>query len=314
MKVIVQILNYNGLANTGNTLGLCMESLRNQTFRDYSIRFVDNASDDGSREYVNAHWPETEVVNTGKNMASMGNNEGLMQFMNSESEYLLLSNNDIVYEKDFLERFVEFADAHPDGGFFTPRMMMLGNREVYNSTGIIMNKSGYAWDRDFGRNVKDGIRESGEVLFASGGAMLIRRDALCRVGVLDTLFYAYYEDTDLSMRLRTQTDYRIYYAADAVCYHQFSASWGKRNLMKEYYMMRNRYIFVIKHFPLRNMLNALRYLYFTSSTGDKKTDFRVYVNLFLNMPVIKLKRLTSQIRSRRFPHTFLLPYHGPPRM
>lgn len=314
MKVIVQVLNYNGLVNTGNTLSLCMESLYNQTFRDFSIRFVDNASDDGSREYVNAHWPDAETVNTGKNMASMGNNEGLRQFMKSNSEYLLLSNNDIVYEKDFLERFVKFADEHPEGGFFTPRIMMLNEPDTFNSTGIIMNKSGYAWDRDFGRSVKDGIRESGEVLFASGGAMLIRRSALCKVGVLDTLLYAYYEDTDLSMRLRSQTDFIIYYVADAVCSHQFSASWSRSNMMKEYYMMRNRYIFVIKHFPVRNMLNALRYLYFTSSTGDRKTDFRVYVNLLFNMPVIKLKRLASQIRSRHFPHNFLLPYHGPPKM
>lgn len=314
MKIIVQVLNYNGLRNAGNVFKDCLQSVRQQTFTDYKLLLIDNASADGSREYVEKQFPDAEILNTGSNMASIANNAGFRKFISSGSEYLLLSNNDMVYEKDFLERFVDFADRHPDGGFFTPRMMMLGKPGICNSTGIIMNKSGYAWDRDFGKNEQECTKTAGEVLFASGGAMLIRRDALKKAGLFDPLLYAYYEDTDLSMRLRTHTDYVIYYVPDAVCHHQFSASWGKRNLLKEYYMMRNRYIFVIKHFPLRYMLNALRYLWFTSSTGDRRTDFRVYVNLLVNMPIIKTKRLLSMLHKPAFPAHLLEPYHGLPRM
>ncbi len=310
--VCIQVLNYNSEKNTNGMYLDCISSLVNQSYKNIKITIIDNNSNDNSIIEIKKRFPKIGIITLNKNQATIAFNKGFNEFLNSESDYLLISNNDIIYNTDFIEKSIEFSEKHSDGGFFTPLMIMNDNNKI-NSTGIIINRSGYAWDRDFGMN-ENRVKESGEVIAASGGAMFIRREALMKSGSFDPIYKAYYEDVDISLSLRMRSDFKIYYNKQAICKHGFSMSWKRKGIEKEYYMMRNRYIFIVKYFPMRMLINAIRYLFFTSTTGNKKYNFKVYMNLFLILPLLIFKRIKIMCECKRFPADLLQQYQGVPIM
>lgn len=310
--VCIQILNYNSEKNTNGMYLNCVLSLVTQSYKNIKITIIDNNSNDNSIIEIKRRFPEIDIITLNKNYATIAFNKGFNEFLNSESDYLLISNNDIIYNNDFIEKSIEFAEKHKDGGFFTPLMIINSNNRI-NSTGIIINRSGYAWDRNFGMN-KNRNEESEEVMAASGGAMFIRREALKKSGSFDPIYKAYYEDVDISLSLRMRSDFKIYYNKQAICKHGFSMSWKRKGIEKEYYMMRNRYIFIIKYFPIKMLINAIRYLFFTSTTGNKKYNYKVYLNLLLILPLLIFKRIRIMCECKRFPVHLLEQYQGVPIM
>lgn len=310
MNILVQVLNYNGSVYTGSLFMECLQSLYRQSYRDMSITVIDNDSTDNSVHMILEKFPETQIIKLKSNMATIAFNEGFQAFLNSDADILLICNNDMVFDDDFIRNAVEMIKKRPDGGLFTPHIMLMNGR--INSTGIVINRSGYAWDRDYNR--LHSARNAGEVLAASGGAMFIRREIAQRHICFDPIYNAYYEDVDMSMSVRMGTEYKIYYMPEARVMHAFSQSWSSRGRSKDYFMMRNRYIFVLKFFPLRMLVNALRYLFFTSGTGDRTLDRRVYRDLIKCMPHILKRRIYVMMHYRKFPVHMLEQYQGIPRI
>jgi len=314
-KILVAILNYNGRTNTDSLFLESIKSIKEQSIENLEIIVIDNHSVDSSFDEIRFSFPDIELVRTESNFATMAYNAAISRLTKGDYEYLLLCNNDIIFEKSFLNNMIEYASAHNNIGYLTPRIMMLSERNKYNSTGIIMNSSGYAWDRDYGKNIQEtGIRPSGEVFAASGGALFITKEAAQKNGGFDSIYFAYYEDVDLSVRLRRNTSLTVHYVSDAVCFHAFSISWSKQAGLKEFYMMRNRFLLVLIHFPLKKLIWALRFLIFTSSSGNKKNDRRVYFSLFSKLPSVIIRRAVRNFRAIPFPTNLLENYHGTPRI
>lgn len=310
MKVLAQVLNYNGKALTGNLFIECIESLHRQSYRELSISVIDNNSTDSSPDMIENAFPETAILRLHSNMATIAFNKGFREFLKSDADLLLICNNDMIFDDDFIRNAVDFIKEKPDGGMFTPHISLMNGR--VNSTGIIINRSGYAWDRDF--NEESSSRNAGEVLAASGGAMLIKRAVLEQGIMFDPIYTAYYEDVDMSLTMRMSTDYKIYHIPDARVMHAFSRSWSSKGSSKDYFMTRNRYIFVMKFFPLRMLVNALRYLFFTSGTGERTLDRHVYFDLIRKMPAILRRRIFIMFHFREFPVEMLEQYQGVPRI
>ena len=273
---------------------------------------IDNNSDDSSIKEIMTLFPEVSIKKMYSNTGTIAFNKCIEEFLEKKGDYLFISNNDIIYDENFVKYSVDFADEHEDAGIITPQIRFI-NKACINSTGIIMNRSGYAWDRDFGEFSDKFERMTGEVFIASGGAMFLKAAAIDEAGYFDPIYHAYYEDVDLSLSLRMKTDFKIYFLSEALCYHAFSQSW-KQTGMKDYYMMRNRFITVIKYFPLRMLLNALRYLFFTSTTGCRDLDRRVYFDLIRLLPSIVMRRFKVMMFKYPFPPVFLEQYHGLPVM
>jgi len=205
-KILAALLNYNGRANTDSLFLDSLKSIKDQNIENIEIIVIDNQSTDSSLDEIHLLFPSIELIRTESNLATMAYNIAISRFAKGECDYLLLCNNDIIFEKSFLEKMVEYASSHRSVGYFTPRIMLLSDRNKYNSTGIIMNSSGYAWDRDYGKDSEEtGVRASGEVFAASGGALFMTKEAALRNGGFDPIYYAYYEDGDLSVRLRRST-------------------------------------------------------------------------------------------------------------
>jgi hypothetical protein len=290
-RVLAIVLNYNGKKFTNDLYLRTIESLKNQNYQNLEIIVADNNSNDGSVAEINQKFPDIRIIRLKKNRATMGYNAGIDVFMKGNYDFLFLSNNDIIYENDFIKNMIDFCENNSDAGLITPRIMMLSDKNIYNSTGIVINKSGFAWDRNFGDKESDiGIIKSSEVASASGGAMFCTREAVKAVKKFDPIYYAYYEDVDLSVRLRRCTDLKIFYNSEALCYHSFSMSWGV-SPMKEFYMIRNRYVFVIIHFQIKMMLNSIRFMYFSVRHPQNNLQKKIFLSLFFLMPFIIYRRI-----------------------
>jgi GT2 family glycosyltransferase len=117
-----------------------------------------------------------------------------------------------------------------------------------NSTGNEMTRSGNGRDRDWLAPADTLQRPAGEVFGFSGGAASLRASALVHVGLFDESLFMYYEDTELSWRLR-RAGYSVGYAPDAVARHAHAASSGTRSELFRFHNERNRVLVSVKTAP-----------------------------------------------------------------
>lgn len=313
-KVLAVVLNFNGNLLTGNLFLKTIKSLKDQTYKDLKILVVDNNSSDDSIKLIKHNFSEIKIIKLSKNYKTSSYNFGLSYALKNRFKYTLLSNNDIVYKKDFIENMVDFANRFKEGGIFTPQILFLDDPDKVNSTGLVINKTGYAYDRDFGKNLKDLKRESSEVTGGSGGAMFVRTEIVKSIGFFEKFYTAYYEDLDFSFKLRRFTEHKIFYNENSVCYHKFSSSW-KNSKEKDYFMNRNRIFFVIIHFPLNLMIKSIKFLIFNQKNSSRELNYLMYFDIFFYLPILILKRISFfyKEKSKKFDFNFVN-YSGYPKI
>ncbi len=313
-KVLAVVLNYNGSFFTGDLFLKTIKSLKEQSYKDLKTVVVDNCSTDDSIKLIKHNFPEIEIIKLSKNHKTSAYNFGLSYSLKNRYKYTLLSNNDIIYRSDFIENMVDFAKKFKDGGIFTPKILFLDNKTKVNSTGLVINKTGYGYDRDFGKDLKDLKRESGEVTGGSGGAMFVRTDIVKIIGYYEKFYLAYYEDLDFSFKLLRFSNLKIYYNGSAICYHKFSSSW-KNEKVKDFYMNRNRFYFIIIHFPIRLIHKSIKFLIFNQKNKSKELNYFMYLDILFNLPFLILKRLkySKNTKKKNFAK-FLEDYTGFPKI
>ncbi len=248
-RVVTIILNWNGQEH----LGCCLDSLLLTTYPNHHILLVDNASTDGSVQFVRDRYPGVEVVvNDGNFGFARGNNVGFRHALKSGADYVMLLNADTEVEPDWLDRLMEVMAADPNVGICGSKIMMFSQRGLISSFGHGMNLLGFAWDAFVGRIDGPRWQEVREVVSVCGAALLIRREALEAAGLFDPMYFAYYEDVDLALRVR-MCGYTVKVAPGSIVYHKYSAFFERRPLTKILLSKRNYFLFVLKFFPLRKI-------------------------------------------------------------
>lgn len=243
-RVAIIVLTYNGLADTL----ACLASLEHLDYprERYRVVVVDNASRDGTPAAVRAAFPETFVfvVENGANLGfAAGNNVGLRHALADGYDYALLLNNDTEVAPDMLRALVEAAEADPRAAAVGPLIYYhAAPARVWSAGGRI------DWRRGICR-MEGEIEDRGQftatraVDFVTGCAMLLRRAALERVGLLDERFFMYYEESEWCVRA-SRAGFRILFAPQAKLWHKIplDARFDKEYLA--YYMTRNRLLFL----------------------------------------------------------------------
>jgi len=257
--VSVVIVNYNGRY----LLGDCLDSMKEQTFREFEIILVDNASTDGSVEFVKNNYPEVKIVCNEENLGyGGGNNAGIRV---AKGEYIVQLNNDTKPHQHWLQSLVEAADGDSRVGMCASKILSFDDPEIIDNTGLLMYPDGIARGR--GRLERDrGQYDSQlDVFFPSGCAALYRKAMLDDIGLFDEDFFLYMDDVDIGLRGRL-AGWRCVYVPEAVVYHKYSATVSPYSPMKAYLVERNRLWIVIKYFPLHMIITSfyhtfVRYLY-----------------------------------------------------
>ncbi|MDA1266543.1 MAG: glycosyltransferase family 2 protein [Planctomycetota bacterium] len=217
-RVAIVILNWNGRHH----LAGCFDSLRALDYSQDRVQVVliDNGSDDGSVEHVDADYPWVKLENNPRNVGfSAGCNQGAQ--LADDPEVLVFLNNDMRVEPDFLRQLV--APVVRGKCVATTGRMMSWDGKVLNSAGGGMNWHGIGIQRGLDQPLRDDYDQPRKTLFACGGAMAMDAEVFEEVGGFDEEFFAYYEDVDLGWRTWV-LGHEVHYVPDAVCYHHHSST------------------------------------------------------------------------------------------
>lgn len=241
MKIGIIIVNYNGK----HLLEKNLQSVVDTDYENFEIVVVDNASVDGSIEYLRKNFPTVKIVESKDNLGfGRGNNLGVKEYPNFDA-YLFL-NNDVSVPKDWLGKLVITLQEKNDAGAVGPKILyskekLENDSRIINSAGIYVDKHFMPYDRYDKENDNTKCTIVEEVDAIMGGAFLIRRDVFEKTGGFNPKMFLYYEDIDLSLRIR-DLGYKIYYNGNAEVYHDHMASSKKLGMRKRNIMnMQNRF-------------------------------------------------------------------------
>ncbi len=240
MAVSVVVLNWNG----AHLLPDCLDALLAQEPAP-EVWVVDNASADGSAELVRARYPQVRLRETGANLGFAGGNNVALREV--DTDYVALLNNDAVPEPGWLAGLVAVLAAHPGAAAVTGKVLMAGDGLV-NSAGGWVDRLGHGRDRGFGMPDDGRWDEAAEVFYAPATACLYRTAAVRDAGLLDEDFFLYYEDVDLSWRLRL-AGWSVRYEPSSVVRHLHSASATSGSPLHLFHDARNRLLMVVKDAP-----------------------------------------------------------------
>lgn len=253
MRVCAIVLNYNGL----DLLGPCLDALLASDCPGLSAMLVDNASSDGSAEFVRRRYPQVELLENPENYYfSRGNNEGMRLALDRGADYLLVLNNDTLIDPSCVRLLIEFMDAHPRAGACQPLLRFMHRPDLAASAGIRLGMAGKAWDMACGEPAESLGRLPFQVLGATGGAMLLRAEALSQCGLFCEEFQMYFEDVDLSLRLR-EAGWDIWCVPEASVLHECSVTTNRTGSWRRgYFCERNSYKVVLRNYPPAKILKA----------------------------------------------------------
>jgi GT2 family glycosyltransferase len=263
--VTVVVVTWQG----ADLLEPCLASLDRQT-APHEVVVVDNASTDHTPEVLAAHPRVRVVQNTVNRGFAGGAQQGLAA---ADTEFVALLNNDAVAEPGWLAALLQAADD-PGTAAVTSLLLLAGtDPAVVNNAGVVLLPTLYGADRAAGAAPAD-VAEPADVFGFSGGASLLRRDAAVAVGGFPERFFLYYEDTDLSWRLRL-AGWQIRYEPSAVVHHRHAASSDVSSVLFAFHNERNRLLMLARCAPAGPAVLAWsRFCLTTASLGVRRARLR----------------------------------------
>ncbi|OWK27034.1 MAG: hypothetical protein US76_00190 [Parcubacteria group bacterium GW2011_GWA2_38_13b] len=316
-KFSINLLVYNGL----KFLPQCIESVLNQSYKEYDFLIIDNNSTDGSRDYLKIlqrSMPHIKIIFNETNAGfAAGHNQGIGK---SDSEYILCLNQDIILDKDFLKNAVEILNRGDKIGALQPKLLRLKKidgewqkTDIIDTTGLMMLKNRRIVNRGQGwLDTKYQIPNTKytEVFGADGAAPIYKREALENIKIpisnknfeyFDEDFFMYKEDVDLAWRMRLY-GWKTVYAPDIIGWHARGAGDSAKtkylDVIKErrkisqfskYYSFKNQRLMQIKNeLPLL----LLRHLFWWL---PKEIASWFYILIFEHYTIKTIKKLIMQI-------------------
>jgi GT2 family glycosyltransferase len=244
----VIIPNWNGK----HFLTECIDSLKEQTFRDFETILVDNGSTDGSAEFAEKRYGEfIRVLRNKENLGfAGGNNIGIQA---ARGEYIVLLNNDTWADPHWLEELVKATQIDSLIGMWGSKIRSYFQRNRIEGIGELIYWDGLCraqgqFEQDDGQ-----YEVMQEILFPPGCGAMYRKSVLDEIGLFDEDFFAYGDDTEIGIRARL-AGWKCLYVPRAIIYHKNSGTGGQHSPFKAYYVERNRFWITLKYFPLPLLL------------------------------------------------------------
>jgi GT2 family glycosyltransferase len=258
-RVSVVIVSWNALP----LLQQCLPSVVATDYPDLEIVLADNASTDGSAEWVARTFPSVKVVRHPENwLFCRGNNEAIPH---TTGDYVCLLNNDVEVPPGWLTPLIEVMEAQADVAAVQPKLLQYGDRERFEYAGASggwLDRYGYPFTR--GRIFDTLERDAGQyddatdVFWATGAALLLRRAALDslprqsgEVGLLDERFVMHMEEIDLCWRL-WRAGWSVRVEPRSEVYHIGGGSLPQGNPRKTYFNFRNSFLLLWKNLPAKS--------------------------------------------------------------
>jgi len=238
MKILIIIVNYNGL----QLLKKHLPSVSKTEYPEFDILVVDNGSSDDSVEFLRQRYPDVKIVRSKENLGfGRGNNFGVYKYPNYDA-YVFL-NNDISVESNWIQELVSVVNGKEKVGAVGCKMLYSNQKDgkyIINSAGIELDEHYLGYDRYDGEEDSEKFNVVEEVDALCGGALLVTKQAWDKVGGFNSRMFMYYEDVDLSLRIR-DFGFKLYYCGKSTVYHDHMGSTSVLGSFKRNYMsMKNR--------------------------------------------------------------------------
>jgi GT2 family glycosyltransferase len=242
LKVSVLVVAYQ----SGPHLADCLAAIEAQTFRDFEIVVVDNASTDGAPAQALAAHPTARLIEAGSNLGfAAGMN---LAARHATGRWLALINPDAFADPDWLQTLMAATETFPKVRCFTSRQLLADDPGRLDGLGDVMSITGFPWRGGYG-HPDPGPLAPGEVFSACGGAMMIEAALFEAMGGFDERLFCYCEDVDLGYRLRLAGEPTLLIPDAVVRHHGGTASGGPRSDFAVFHGTRNRLWVYVKDTP-----------------------------------------------------------------
>ena len=265
-EISIITINFNGLNDTCTLI----ETI---PFNDnLEMIVVDNASRNQEADTISRRFPQVKVIKSKKNLGfAGGNNLGIRA---AQGKYLFIINNDTIFKDFNIQALIDRLESSPAIGGVCPKIRFAWGNNPIQFTGYtplskitVRNQS-----IGFGEEDKGQYDAPHPTPYAHGAAMLIKREAIEKTGLMPECFFLYYEELDWSMMF-TRAGYQIWYEPQCTIYHKESQSTGQNSPLRTYYIVRNRLLLVKRNWD--GLTKYVTYAYLIGVVGVR--DFLKYV-------------------------------------
>ena len=251
-KVGIVLVNYKEYAN--KYLSACRDSLRAQTYTDFIVYIIDNASSDKSLKYLKEAYSEAVILPRADGNYCAANNLGMNQAIKDGCDYLVAANMDTEFEPDWLKELVAALDNNGSAGIAQSLILLYPKDKAelqepkINTTGNLLHFLFFGFTSNY--NIKKSeviLTDYPEITgYASGCSFIIRRETFLAIDGYNEDYYMYHDDLDISLKARL-AGYKIVLAPRSIMWHKYEF---ERSVRMLYYMERNRAISFLAFYPL----------------------------------------------------------------
>lgn len=285
-KTSIHIVTWNSMRFLPDLL----ESIMGQTYRDFNVLVIDNASTDGVEAFLRERYPDIAFIRNARNLGfSAAHNQGIRYAIEHwpaselSDRFILLTNPDVLFTPTYLEELIAATNVHPEVGAFGGKLLRAFGENVgdevfkevvrsdrIDSVGLNPHRNHTVTDRGAGELDQGQYEEREHVFGISGALALFRASALQEVRfgdeILDHDFFAYKEDVDLAWRLQHR-GWDALYVPRAVAYH-YRGMYGPekvglrqrlrnrrdKSLMRNFFSTRNHWLMLLKNLKCASLL------------------------------------------------------------
>ncbi|MEI6288091.1 MAG: glycosyltransferase family 2 protein [bacterium] len=322
-KVTIQLVTYN----SAKYLPECLQSIFNQTYRDFQVLVIDNNSQDNTVEYLRRNWPQVAVFQNKHNVGfPKAHNQGIQLL---KSPYVLLCNIDVVLEDDWLEKIMIEVESEKNsqvasfGGKLLKLKLLSGEiwelqkTDIIDSCGLKLLKNHQVVELGSGES-KENFTHQQKVFGHSGALVMLRRLALEEIAIqlkgqnvpeyFDEDFFLYKEDVDLEWRLQL-AGWSALFVPEAVAYHiralagtegqkimEIIKNKKKQSPLSKYYSYQNHFLLIIKNEFGKNIFKYLPQLMWYEF---KKFIYILFFEIKNLKAIIKVFQLWPRMNKKR---------------
>jgi len=301
-SVSIITVNYNQSYVTEQLLSSVATT---NTYAPIEIIVVDNASQTNPVPGWQVKYPDITFIRSETNLGfAGGNNLGVAA---AKGDYLFFVNNDTEFTGHLVNTLVKLMDEHPEVGMVSPKIKYFDKPDMLQYVGFtpmnyytMRNSSPGQFETDKGQY----DHTTGPTGYVHGAAMMVRREAIDKAGLMAENFFLYYEEMDWCDRI-SRAGYDIWVEPRAVIYHKESVSVGRASGLKEYFMNRNRLLFARRNSPFP--ANLFFFAYFVCVVTPRNI-FSYIKNGYKGFTTLLLKaigwNMTNTVNSKTLGYPF----------